>query len=78
MTDDSDVAQARVFLAALDREIDAVSLELEQVRRFVAISSEQGNDTSEIRHREKMQEHKKVLRELHRQSENLRLRFSLT
>ncbi len=43
VADDSDVAQARVFLAALDDEIATVSVQLEDARRLAAEARARGD-----------------------------------
>ncbi|MBM7413404.1 MULTISPECIES: hypothetical protein [Nocardiaceae] len=77
MADDSDVAQARVFLAALDDEIATVSVQLEDARRLAAEARARGNAPTGMWHEQQAATHKRTLRELHRQTQNLRTRFAL-
>ena len=78
MSDDSDVAQARVFLAALDDEIATVSDQLEDARRLAVEARARGNAATGTWHEQQASAYKRTLRELHRQTQNLRDRFALT
>ena len=77
MDDDANRMQARVFLAAVDAEIDAVSGELVDVRRRVDQARVHGTASSRSTHMSRAEELKDSLRELHRQAAALRARFDL-
>ena len=76
--EDPDVAQARVFLAALTEETVAVAAVLDDARRLSAEARARGNNALALWHEQQAKAHKRTLRELSRQSENLRSRFPLT
>ncbi len=78
MAEDPDVAQARVFLAALTEETSAVAALLDDARRLSAEARARGNTALALWHEQQMKAHKRTLRELTRQSDNLRTRFPLT
>lgn len=78
MADESDVAQAWVFLTALGAEIAAVTVQLEDARRLAAEARSRGNAPLGAWHEQQVAAHKKMLRELHRQTHNLRTRFAVT
>lgn len=77
MAEDPDVAQARVFLQALIEETTAVAAQLDDARQARRRSSGPGNTALGLWHEQQLKAHKRTLRELSRQSENLRARFSL-
>lgn len=78
MEEYSDVAQARVFLRALGEETVAVTELRDDARRLSAEARTRGDNTLALWHEQQVKVHRRTLRELSRQSENLRTRFTLT
>ena len=77
VVDEADRDQARVFLAMLDDEIEAVATQLEEARSLAASARARGRTSVRALHDHQAAGFKDTLRDLHRQTAALRRRFDL-
>ncbi len=78
MADDADLAQARVFLEALNAEAVTVTAYLDDARRLAAEARTRGNNALALWHERQLKAHKRTLQEIRHQSDNLHARFPTT